>query len=131
MRQYVLITHAPRKGPFDRSRLFEDFLLHVVTVVTLIRRIVALVQRNCATFNNILVMPEDGDFSRRDFDELSFFQKNEPVGDWSQGLGIRSDIVFADAQADDQRATQPCRHHSARMILIDDRNGVGAFQLIK
>ena len=104
MCQYMLITYAPGKGPFDRDRLLKDFLLHVMTVVSLIRRVVALIQRNCTAFDGGLVMPKDRDFAGCNFNELSFFQKNEPVRDRPESLGIRSDIVLTDAEANEWRS---------------------------
>ena len=102
--EHARTTHATFQGIAHGLRLFVNLLVHVVAVVAAIgiARVGGDAKRG-ANGGLVLQIPHR-DASRREFDEVSFLQDEEAVGNGSQRRHVRRDEVLANAEADHERA---------------------------
>ena len=115
----------------QRTRLLEDFLLHVVAVgaefggtavrVHRLYRTVGCFQALTGVFDPVLAWLQ--------VDHVAFFQIDDLVGHAGQCHGIAGQVVGAvGRQAQDQRRTGAATNHAIRLVTRDHCHGIGAVQ---
>ena len=121
-------TALERAG--DGLRLLEDFLLHVVAVITALHRVGGQLTNALGTIHWSAIGVEDTRAIFGDLDEIAVLKNAEPLGHRHQRGDIRSDEVLALAVADDQGAAQARADDPLRHVAVDDADGVGAFETV-
>ncbi len=77
----------------------------------------------------VAVLVENLDGRAADVRDVAFFEEHEAARDGQQRGDVRGDEVLVDAEADDDRAAFARQDDALRIVLADDRERVGAFEL--
>ena len=112
----------------QHARLLMNFFLHVVPIVTFIDIVATELNFDRRADDGFIGHVPDADAAPGDLHEVTFFQKDEAIGDRSQRQRIGSNEVFAYAFADHQRATHAGGDDTIRFIPGNDADGVSAFE---
>ncbi len=117
------------QGIGDRARLLVNLFQHEVAVLPLLGRIGGQLALANGPLDGVAVFVDDPDRLAPDLGDVALFEEHESPCDRQQRSDIGSYEVLLDAQADDDRATFTGQDETFRIVLTDNGQGIGAFEL--
>ena len=114
---------------FDRLGLLEDFLEHEVLEAALGDVAGLKIEHVNAVVDVALVAMNDPQAVGGDDGQLVIGQIDDLVGETGQGRGVAGDEMFAGADADDQRASEPGGDQHLGPLAEENRQAVGSLEL--
>ena len=112
----------------DGARLFEDFLLHVMTVRAEIDGAGIGMDGQHRALDRLVVQVGDGDAVQPHVDHVAFAQIDDLVGGAGQRHRIRRQEIFAVAETHHQRAAQARADQAVRFVPAEYGQRKRAFQ---
>ena len=107
-----------------------DFLEHEVAVFAFVGGFGAVAVLHGFALDRLTVDVPDLHAFTADIGNIAFFQVHEAVGDLAQGQLVGSKEVFAQAQADHQRAATARSNDTVRLAGADHGQAIGAVQFL-
>ena len=124
----VIRSNSPFQSFRHGPGLFENFLLHVVPVFPAqngVRGEIGLFHR--AVGKPVFAVP-DFVAPGAQANHITLFQIDESVGDGKQGMNIRCQVMFMEANAQHQGTASPGADNDTGFAGADHGNGIGALQ---
>ena len=128
VRQDAALGDAALERLGDRARLLEDLLQHVMAVFAAFDRIGRQFAGVQAALDRRAVGIVHLHGRARDLDDVAFVEVDELVCHLDQRLHVGTEEVFADADADAERAAAARADHMAGLVAADDGDRIGAVQ---
>ena len=126
--QHGILLDAALQGVGYGLRLLEDFLGHVVAEAAAVGGIGTHGNFVFLALHLLAIGVDDAHGVAGDLGDITFFQKDEALGDGQQGGNIGGSEVLTNANTDHQRRTHACDHQAVRAFGISHGQAIGAGQ---
>ena len=130
LNQHVIGTQTAFQGALYDLGLLMDFLEHKVAVLALVGGFRTFVVLHALAYHRLAGYIPDLHAVALDFGDIAFFQVHKAVGDLAQGQLVGGEEVFAQAQADHQRAAAASSEQAIWLLGADHRQAVGTVQFL-
>ncbi len=114
------------QGVRHRHRLLEDFLLHVVAVVSQLDRVGGELRNMHRAAYRLAARVADAHAVEGELGAVAVLEVDDALRDLDERRGVGGREVLAVAEAEEQRRAVASHHQPRAIGLVDDRDRVGA-----